>query len=47
MPTNNAQPTTNDELLSCRNITKSFFGVRVLKSVGFKVGTGRIIGLVG
>jgi ABC-type sugar transport system ATPase subunit len=44
---NKDQPATNQKLLSFQGITKSFFGVRVLKSVSFSVCTGRIVGLVG
>ena len=47
MTTNHEPPTTNDELLSFQRITKSFFGVAVLKAVSFNVGAGRIVGLVG
>src|SRR5262245_28053720 len=47
MPTSNDQRTANNELLSFAGITKSFFGIRVLKSVSFSVGFGRIVGLVG
>ena len=36
-----------NELLSFHRITKSFFGVRVLKGVSFSVGVGRIAGLIG
>lgn len=45
--TNNQQQATSAELLSFRQIEKSFFGVRVLKQVSFSVAAGRIAGLVG
>jgi ABC-type sugar transport system ATPase subunit len=38
-------PTT--PLLECRGIEKSFFGVRVLKGVGFALGAGETLGIVG
>ncbi|MBM3840999.1 MAG: sugar ABC transporter ATP-binding protein [Verrucomicrobia bacterium] len=47
MPTDNKQPTTNNELLSFSGITKSFFGVAVLKEVSFSVPAGQTLGLVG
>lgn len=47
MPTDNKQPTTNNELLSFSGITKSFFGVAVLKDVSFIVPAGHTLGLVG
>ncbi len=45
--TNHEQRTTNDALLSFRAIEKSFFGVRVLKSVSLRVRRGSVLGLVG
>ena len=47
MFTNNEQRAANNELLSFIDITKGFFGIRVLKFVSFSVGAGRIVGLVG
>ncbi len=43
----NESPTTGDALLSFDGISKSFFGIRVLKSVTFRIGASRIVGLVG
>ncbi len=38
---------TTNEILSFHRITKSFFGVPVLKEISFNIGSGQIIGLVG
>ena len=39
--------TTKHELLSLSGISKSFFGVRVLKNVSCRVNAGHVVGLVG
>jgi len=45
--TNHEPRTTHHDQLSFHAITKSFFGVKVLKDVTFSVGAGRVVGLVG